>query len=204
MNATGPFHGLRAGDVLVVVDVQVDFVSGALAVPHAGEVIAPLNECIEVFAREALPIVATRDWHPADHASFRDQGGPWPRHCVADSPGAAFFPGLALPADAWIVSKATRRYAEAYSGFEGTDLGARLQRARARRLFVGGLATDYCVLRTVLDALASGYVTFVIEDAIRAVNVRPGDGEAALGRMRAAGAVFLRHGDLLLEAGAHA
>lgn len=194
---------LRKGDVLVVVDLQNDFVTGSLAVPGGAEVIAPLNAWIEAFEREALPVVATRDWHPANHCSFNDQGGPWPPHCVAGTQGARFAPGLRLPAGAWLVSKATRPDRDAYSGFEGTDFGRRLRRLRAKRLFVGGLATDYCVLRTVVDSCRHGYETFVLGDAIRAVDVHPGDGDEAEAAMIRAGASFVRLDDLFEEAPLH-
>lgn len=192
---------LRQGDALVIVDVQNDFVSGSLAVPHGDDVVAPLNRYIDAFVHARLPIVATRDWHPPDHQSFRERGGPWPRHCVAGTAGAAFVAELALPLTAWIVSKATDRAQEAYSGFAGTDLGPWLERAGVQRLFIGGLATDYCVLRTVLDARSRGYDTFVLADAIRAVDVKPGDGAAACEQMRQAGAAFVHFEDLVDEAG---
>jgi nicotinamidase/pyrazinamidase len=183
--------GIRKGDVLVVVDVQKDFVSGSLAVPDGEQVIAPLNRYIGVFTRKGLCTVATRDWHPPDHMSFREQGGVWPAHCVAKSEGAAFAKGLALPEGAWLVSKATAPDREAYSGFEGTDLERRLKRLGAKRLFVGGLATDYCVLNTVNDALELGYTVMLLVDAIRAVDRQAGDGDRAVTAMRAAGAVAL-------------
>ena len=192
---------LRKGDVLVIVDVQNDFVSGSLAVPGGGDVIAPLNRYIDAFARKGLRIVATRDWHPERHLSFREQGGTWPMHCVASSEGAEFARGLKLPAGAWLVSKATAPDREAYSAFERTDLDRRLKRLGARRLFVGGLATDYCVLRTVLDARMRGYEVFVLADAIRAVDVNAGDGENAEAAMEREGAVFVHAETLLEEAG---
>lgn len=182
---------LQPGDALLVVDVQNDFVTGSLAVPGGAEVIEPLNEWIAAFEARGLPIVATRDWHPVRHASFRNQGGPWPPHCVAGTPGAEFVPGLALPAAALRVSKATRAEADAYSGFEGTELDAALKRLGVKRVFVGGLATDYCVRRTVEDALARGYRTIVLVDSIRAVEVHPGDGEKALRSMLRAGATAI-------------
>jgi nicotinamidase/pyrazinamidase len=199
-------HGaLRKGDVLVVVDVQNDFVTGSLAVPGGADVVAPLNAWIEAFERESLPVVATRDWHPANHSSFRDQGGPWPPHCVAGTQGAAFAPGLRLrlPTGTLLVSKATRPDRDAYSGFEGTDLNPRLKRLGVKRLFVGGLATDHCVLRTVVDARRNGYETFVLADAIRAVDVHPGDGDEAEAAMSRAGASFIRLDDLLVEPQLH-
>jgi nicotinamidase/pyrazinamidase len=182
---------LQPGDVLVVVDVQVDFVTGSLAVPGAAAVLPAVNHCIERFAAHALPVVATRDWHPPGHVSFRPRG-PWPPHCVAGTPGAAFAPGLTLPEGAHVVDKAVTPDRDAYSGFEGTRLQALLGRLGARRLFVCGLATDYCVLATVRDALRHGYAVLVLSDAIRAVDVRPGDGEAALREMGGLGAQLAR------------
>lgn len=200
MNSTIGPGGLRHGDVLVVVDVQNDFVTGSLAVPGGAQVIPALNHYIREFTRAGLRIVATRDWHPPRHFSFREQGGQWPAHCVAGTQGAAFAPQLRLPEDSWIVSKATHPSREAYSAFEGTDLAMRLKRLGAKRLFVGGLATDYCVLRTVLDALAKGYETWVLADAVGAVEVNPGDGDRAEDEMRRAGAHFVCFEDLVPEA----
>lgn len=185
----------QRGDALLVVDVQRDFLpGGSLAVPSGDAVIAPINACISQFAAANLPVIATRDWHPSDHCSFREQGGTWPAHCVAGTRGAEFPPGLALPAGAGIVSKATERDAEAYSGFAGTGLHERLQILGVRRLFVGGLATDYCVLDTVRDALSLGYRVMLLLDCIRAVNVSPGDGARAIAAMVAAGAVAVPAG----------
>ncbi|HWQ40357.1 MAG TPA: nicotinamidase [Burkholderiales bacterium] len=180
----------RAGDALIIVDVQNDFLpGGALAVPRGDAVIAPLNRYAALFERQGLPVFATRDWHPANHCSFREQGGPWPPHCIADTPGAQFAPGLRLPASARIVSKATSAERDAYSGFAGTDLDAQLRRADVRRVFVGGLATDYCVLNTVKDARALGYEVVLLQDAIQAVDVQPGDGRRAQEEMQRLGAV---------------
>lgn len=185
----GDFSKLQPGDALLIIDVQVDFLpGGSLAVPNGDTVIAPLNEWIARFTDAALPIVATFDWHPADHCSFREQGGSWPPHCVMGSPGASFAANLALPAGAHRVAKATQRDTDAYSGFSGTDLDARLRGVAVRRIFAGGLATDYCVLQTVLDALRLGYQVVLLRDAIRAVDVHPGDGERAVAAMIAAGA----------------
>ncbi|HHH45403.1 MAG TPA: nicotinamidase [Thiotrichales bacterium] len=190
MDDTAP--RLQPGDALVIVDVQNDFLPGGqLPVPEGDAVIRPLNAWIRAFRAADLPIVATRDWHPADHCSFQARGGPWPPHCVAGTPGAEFAPGLRLPEDVIVISKATSPDRDAYSGFEGTDLAERLRELGVKRLFVGGLATDYCVLNTVLDALKEGFETLVITDAIRAVNVNPDDGDKALERMRNAGARFV-------------
>ena len=180
---------LQAGDALLIVDVQNDFLpGGSLAVPRGDAVIPPLNRAIERFRHAGLPVYATRDWHPADHCSFREQGGPWPAHCVAGTPGAEITDRLELPSDAQIIDKATTADRDAYSGFEGTDLAERLRDAGVRRLFVGGLATDYCVLNTVRDALAAGFEVLLLGDAVRAVDVNPGDGERALAEMQALGA----------------
>lgn len=183
---------LQPGYALVVVDVQNDFLpGGALAVPEGDAVVAVLNAWIARFAAAGLPIAATRDWHPADHCSFRAQGGPWPPHCVIDTPGAAFSADLNLPATAIIVSKGTRQDDMGYSEFEGTELHHRFQELGVRRVFVGGLATDYCVLNTVLDALHLGYEVRLLTAGVRAVEVRPGDGARAIATMEAEGAVTL-------------
>lgn len=181
------------GDALVIVDVQRDFVDGgALAVPDGAAVAAPLTRLASLFAARGLPVFATRDWHPPDHCSFRPQGGPWPPHCVAGTPGADWAQGLVLPPGAQIVSKGCDAASEAYSGFQGTGLHERLEAAGCRRLVIGGLATDYCVKATVLDALRLGWPVVVIDDAVRAVEVEAGDGRRALEAMTAAGA-FLQH-----------
>jgi nicotinamidase/pyrazinamidase len=180
---------LQSGDALLIIDVQADFLpGGALAVTDGDAVVAPLNEWIARFMAAGLPIFATFDWHPPEHCSFRQQGGAWPQHCVAKTSGARFADGLALPAETWCVAKATQPDADAYSGFSGTDLHLLLQRAGVRRLFVGGLATDYCVLQSVLDARRLGYDVVLLRRAVRAVDVRPGDGERAIGVMLKAGA----------------
>jgi nicotinamidase/pyrazinamidase len=180
----------RIGDALVVVDVQNDFLpGGSLAVPGGDQVVPVLNAAITEFARQGLPIFATRDWHPADHCSFTTRGGSWPPHCVAGTPGAAFAPGLKLPPAARIVSKATTAEKDAYSGFAGTELDRLLREAGVQRLLVGGLATDYCVLNTVRDARGAGYAVVLLLNAIRAVDVHPADGDKAIAEMRYLGAI---------------
>lgn len=165
----------QAGDALLIVDVQNDFLpGGSLAVPHGDEVVPVLNRYLHIFA--ALPVYATRDWHPERHCSFKPQGGPWPSHCVAGTRGAEFAAALQLPPSAVIISKATTVEHDAYSGFQDTDLDSLLHSTNIRRLFIGGLATDYCVLNTVRDAIGLGYKVLLLTDAIRAVDVQPGDG----------------------------
>lgn len=179
---------LTGNDALIVVDVQRDFLpGGSLGVPGGDAVVPVLNEYVRQFRDSELPVVATRDWHPPDHCSFAAQGGRWPPHCVRNSPGAEFADGLRLPAETLVVSKATLPGAEAYSGFDGTDLAPLLQEAGVRRLFVGGLATDYCVLATVRDAVAAGFDVVLLADAVRAVEVESGDGDRAMQSMRELG-----------------
>jgi len=137
-----------------------------------------------------LPIFASRDWHPPDHCSFQAQGGSWPAHCVAGEPGADFPATLRLPAATAIISKGCSAAHDAYSAFGETELQPRLQAGGVRRLFVAGLATDYCVLATVIDARALGFEVVVLRDAIAAVELRPGDAARALATMSAAGASF--------------
>lgn len=181
---------LSPGDALVVVDVQVDFLPGGnLPVPHGDKILPALHRYVEDFQRAGLAVVATRDWHPPDHCSFIQQGGPWPPHCIAGSTGARFALGLKLPTDVLIVSKARNRQRDAYSAFEGTDLDKRLRQRSIKRVFVGGLATDYFVLHAVRDALKLGYQTVLLQDAIRAVEAKAGDGERAIAQMLHLGAV---------------
>lgn len=178
------------GDALLIVDVQNDFLpGGSLAVPDGDWVVPILNRYIQIFEAPGLPIYASRDWHPADHCSFEDQGGIWPPHCIAGSTGARFSAELRLPKDTIVASKATTPDKEAYSAFEGSDLAERLCDKQIRRLFIGGLATDYCVLNTVKDALERNFAVFLLQDAIRAVNLQAGDGRNAEKEMRNLGAV---------------
>jgi nicotinamidase/pyrazinamidase len=181
-------------DALIVVDVQRDFCpGGALAVPRGDEVVPVINRLLVLTD---WLTVATRDWHPADHCSFRAQGGIWPPHCVAGTDGAAFHPALDQARVQHVVSKAVTRDAEAYSGFQGTDLAALLAWRGIRRAFVCGLATDYCVKATALDARRAGLDVVAIEDAIRGVEVKPGDCVKAIDEMRASAIVLAPSADL--------
>ena len=169
---------------LIVVDVQHDFLpGGALGVAGGDAVIAPLLRA----ARDAALVVKTRDAHPAAHCSFAEQGGIWPPHCVAGTHGAELHPAIAaLPGP--VIDKGTALDADAYSGFDATGLAGVLRQAAIAHVLVGGLATDYCVKATALDALAAGFDVTVLAEAIAAVDVEPGDGERALEEMVAAGA----------------
>ncbi|MDE2310777.1 MAG: nicotinamidase [Betaproteobacteria bacterium] len=177
----------QQGDALLIVDVQNDFLpGGSLTVPRGDEVVPALNRYLRAF--QNLPVYATRDWHPARHCSFKAQGGPWPPHCVAGTRGAEFAAALRLPPSAVIISKATTVEQDAYSGFQDTELDSLLHSTSIRRLFIGGLATDYCVLNTVRDALGLGYKVLLLADAMRAVDVQPGDGQRAEAEMLSLGA----------------
>ncbi len=185
------------GDALIVVDVQNDFLPGGnLGVPEGDAVVPIMNRYLALFRQSKLPIYATRDWHPEGHCSFKAQGGPWPPHCVANSQGAAFAEDLHLGDDVTVISKATTVERDAYSGFEGTDLAERLRKQKVNRLFIGGLATDYCVLNTVKDALKEGFKVLLLADGIRGVEVNAGDSEKATNEMHALGARSVRLADV--------
>jgi nicotinamidase/pyrazinamidase len=170
---------LNDNDALLIVDVQYDFLpGGALAVPDGDAVVPVLAGLAATFRAASLPVIASRDWHPPDHCSFEPQGGPWPPHCVAGTPGAALARDLQLPDDAKIVDKAVTAEKDAYSAFEGTGLADWLRGQGVGRLFIGGLATEYCVLNTAADALANGFDVVLIEDAIRAID--DADGQRAI------------------------
>jgi nicotinamidase/pyrazinamidase len=169
---------------LIIVDVQNDFCpGGALAVPDGDAVVDAVNR----MAREASFVIATRDWHPPDHGSFAAQGGPWPVHCVRDTPGAELHAGIDRGQVDAVLDKGQAPDREGYSGFEDTDL-ERLLRARdVETVDVAGLALDYCVRATALDAKRAGFDVIVHRDATRAVEVEPGDAERAVRELRAAG-----------------
>ena len=180
---------LGPDSALIIVDVQKDFCpGGALPVPRGDDVVSILNRYIQKFMEAGARIYATRDWHPPTHKSFTPHGGPWVPHCVQNTVGAEFHEDLRLPRTAKVISKATDPEKETYSGFDRTGLGAVLRRQGVRWVFVGGLATDYCVKHTVLDALTLGFVTVLLEDAIRGVEVQPGDSARAIAEMVAQGA----------------
>lgn len=184
-------------DALIVVDVQNDFLpGGALPVPNGNEIIPVLNKYINLFTQVGAPIFATRDWHPENHISFKGNGGIWPRHCVQWTKGAEISSELRLPPDTFIINKGDRPELEAYSGFQGTLLDTLLRERGIKRVFIGGLATDYCVKHTVLGALNLGYTTFFLSDGSKGVNLHPGDSEKAIFEMILNGAVSVTLSDL--------
>ena len=173
---------------LLLVDVQNDFCpGGALAVAEGDEVIAPLNKLIEEFLRRGEPVFRSRDWHPRQTKHFTEFGGTWPVHCVQNTKGAEFHPDLIDDSRIRTISKGMGDE-DSYSAFDGTDLALQLRQLGVEEVWVGGLATDYCVKNTVLDALKEGFGVKALTDAMRAVEVNPGDGERAIEEMRAAGA----------------
>jgi nicotinamidase/pyrazinamidase len=188
---------MQGKDALLVIDVQNDFCAGgALAVSDGDAVIPVLNRYIEKFRAAKLPILATRDWHPKETKHFKAHGGLWPPHCVQGTRGADFHPELAVPKEAIIVSAGMGYDEEGYSGFDGVDangtkLADLLRRLGVERLFVGGLATDYCVKQTVLDGLKEGFQVVLIEDAVRGVNLEPNDSAHAMREMTEAGATIV-------------
>jgi nicotinamidase/pyrazinamidase len=169
---------------LIVVDVQNDFCpGGALAVPDGDAVVEPINQ----MARESEFVIATRDWHPPDHGSFAEQGGPWPVHCVAGTPGAELHGGIDRELVDAVVDKGQAPDREGYSGFEATELERLLRERGIDAVDVAGLALDYCVKATALDARRAGFDVTVHRGATRAVEVQAGDAERAVEELRAAG-----------------
>jgi nicotinamidase/pyrazinamidase len=200
---------------LILVDIQYDFCpGGALAVPKGDEVIPAANALQKKFER----VVATQDWHPRGHASFASthgknvydvieiHGAPqtlWPDHCVQETRGAELVDGLDRTRIARVFQKGTDPEIDSYSGFldadhkHSTGLADYLRENGVKEVYIAGLATDYCVKYTALDATALGFTTYVIEDACRGVNLQPGDSEAALQDMQAAGVKIVQSKDLL-------
>jgi nicotinamidase/pyrazinamidase len=181
-------------DALIIVDVQNDFCAGgALAVQGGDEVVAVLNEYIKKFAAAGLPIFAMRDWHPEKTRHFNTGGGSWPPHCVQGTAGADFHPELRLTKNTVLVSKGTAPDDDSYSGFDAVDadgvrLDELLRQSGVERIFVGGLATDYCVKHTVIDGLKNGFQVVLLTDAIRGVNLQPQDSADAIKAMLQSGA----------------
>lgn len=185
---------IRPDDALIIVDVQNDFCpGGALAVPEGDEVVEPLNSVLAKFQT----VVATQDWHPREHCSFQTNGGQWPVHCVQNSPGADLHPELQQDKISIRVRKGTDPDAEAYSGFQGEpDLARSLRDRGVKRTFIGGLATDYCVRATALDAVRNHFQVVLLRDACRGVDVKPEDSQQALKEMEESGVSVVETKDL--------
>ena len=194
---------MAASDALLIIDVQNDFCpGGALAVADGDRIVPALNRYIEKFSQERLRIFATRDWHPEKTKHFKAYGGLWPPHCIQGTRGAEFRADLALPKDTVVVSGGMAPDEEGYSGFDGRDekglgLADLLHAFAVKRIFVGGLATDYCVKETVLDGLKHGFKVVLLEDAVRGVNLKPDDSERAIEEMVRAGAQKMTSSDSL-------
>ncbi len=182
---------------LLIVDIQNDFCAenGALPVPGCRDIVENVNRYIELFQHVKRAIVASRDWHPPNHVSFKVRGGPWPPHCVQGSSGADFYPELKLPDSTVIISKGTDPDAEAYSAFDKTELHYILSKLGVRRVFVCGVATEYCVRATVKDALELGYEVILLGDAIAGVSKE--SAQEAVMEMIRSGAVLAEFKDLL-------
>jgi nicotinamidase/pyrazinamidase len=186
---------LRRGDAVVIADPQVDFCpGGSLGVPEGDRVMPVLNAWAAAAAAAGVPVFVSRDWHPARTTHFREFGGVWPPHCIQGTPGSAFHPALRLPPEVVIVDKGMGEHEDAYSAFQartddGTPLAELLRERQVQHLYLMGLATDYCVKATALSAREHDFKVTVVADGVRAVNLQPHDGEAALAEMRAAGAV---------------
>ncbi|MEK6561360.1 MAG: isochorismatase family protein [Nitrospirota bacterium] len=182
---------------IIAVDIQNDFCpGGALPVPDGDAVVYSMNLYITKFSKMGLPVYFTRDWHPQNHISFKTNGGIWPEHCIQETYGAELHKKLLIPSRAVIISKGISPDDEGYSGFQGTDLDKRLKAKNIRQLFIGGLATDYCVRSTVLDALHAGFDVVFLSDASKGVDVNTGDSEQAIDEMLREGAVKVVYGDI--------
>lgn len=182
-------RALQPGDALVVVDVQIDFCpGGALPIERGDEVVPVLNRWIAAASGSGVPVYASRDWHPRHHVSFAESGGQWPPHCLQDSHGARFHPGLRLPESTVIVTKGVRFDRDQYSAFDETGLATEMGARGVKRLWIGGLAQDVCVRATVLDARRHGFEVIVITDGTRPVT--PIGGRHANDEMLRAGARF--------------
>ncbi|OOC49770.1 MULTISPECIES: isochorismatase family protein [Thioalkalivibrio] len=188
-----PRNHLQAGDALLVIHVQNDFCpGGALAIEHGDTVIPVLNRWLEAAAALDIPVYASRDWHPAGHASFVEQGGPWPPHCLQDSPGARFHADLALPAGTVKVTTGVRFDQDQYSAFDQTGLAGELRNRGVKRIWMGGLALDVCVAATALGAREEGFDVHLIPYA--SLPISPQGGTEARAKMRAAGVEIAEHG----------
>jgi nicotinamidase/pyrazinamidase len=189
---TKPLDMLQQGDALLIVDVQNDFCpGGALPIREGDRVVPVLNDWIDAAEKKGLPVYASRDFHPVRHMSFREQGGEWPPHCIEETPGAAFHPDLRLPEGVLKITKGVRFDQDQNSVFDQTGFSEQLRRDGIKRLWVGGLAQDVCVLATVLDARKEGFAVHVLMEATRPVTQE--GGREAVEKMKAAGASLIEN-----------
>jgi len=194
---------MKLRKALLIVDVQNDFCpGGALGVPGGDKIIPTINKYIKIFLKKKIPIFATRDWHPVRTKHFKDFGGLWPVHCLQNTRGAAFHPDLKLPKDAILLYKGMDPQEDCYSSFAAQDLSGQtlfklLKRMGIIELYIAGLATDYCVKFTAIDALKHGFKVKILIDAIQGVNLKANDSEAALKKLSKMGAKTVKLADLL-------
>jgi nicotinamidase/pyrazinamidase len=178
---------MKKSDCLMITDLQNDFCpGGALAVAEGDLLVEPVNQLMPLFPH----VIASQDWHPKNHCSFKSQGGPWSPHCIQNTRGADFHPKLNKQGIHFRVHKAQFPDRDAYSAFQETDLKEELVKRKVKRIFLTGLATDYCVKHTALDALKHGFDVVVLTDLVRAIDAQPGDGEKALREIEKAGGVL--------------
>lgn len=185
------------GDALIIVDVQNDFCPGGSMPVEDGDVVAQsLSDASMLFSANGGRVFVSQEWHPTDHRSFQDNGGTWPAHCVRGSSGAGFHPNLRLPVGSSIIRKGEDPSTAGYSAFEDSTLDSHLHRLEIKRVFVGGIATEYGVQHTVVDAIQNGYATYLLTDGISAINANPQDGEQAVKSMEDNGATKVKLTDL--------
>jgi nicotinamidase/pyrazinamidase len=181
---------------LLVIDIQKDFCEGGiLAARNTGSLLGPLNRAVLAASSARIPVVFTRDWHPIDHGSFVGQGGPWPPHCVQNSEGAEFAPGLTIPKNSLILNKGVAQGDDGYSMFVGTPLLEWLRRDNIESVAVCGIATEYCVLESVKDGLRNQFKVYLLEDLIRPIERDVGDSDKALAEMQLLGAIIMKSTD---------
>jgi len=185
---------MKLKKALLIIDVQNDFCpGGALAVPEGDSIIPSINKYVSFFSKNKLPIFFTREWHPKNSKHFKKFGGIWPVHCVQNTKGAQFSPLLKLPKEAIIISRGVDRQKDSYSAFDGEDLNGMgllnlLMIFGVKELYIGGLATDYCVNSSAVDALMKGFKVKILMDAVKGVNLRPQDSQEAIKDMQKLGA----------------
>ncbi|OGX20721.1 MAG: nicotinamidase [Omnitrophica WOR_2 bacterium RBG_13_44_8] len=185
---------MKLKKALLIVDVQNDFCpGGALGIPEGDKIVPKINKYIKIFSKKKLPVFVSRDWHPVMTKHFRDFGGAWPVHCIRNTKGAQFHPKLRLPKGAVLLYKGMDPQKDSYSAFQaedirGINLGKLLKLSGIEELYIGGLATDYCVKSSALDVLKNGFKVRLLMDAIRGVNFKPDDSEKAIREMVRKGA----------------